>query len=111
MQLCRQLAEHLAVYNLLAVAEQDRDLVVADHRALLDTLNSAILGTQSYAVPLIRPPEMLRRWDRPLILLSERRDHMSVRPDRDRLLRLPSANVFNRDQGPAIIPKSQSAPN
>ena len=50
VNLRRQREEHLAVYDLLAVAEQDRDRTVADHRALLDTMNSAILGSQSSTV-------------------------------------------------------------
>ena len=43
----RQLAEHLTVHDQLQVAEHDRDRAIAEHRALLDTLNSAILGSQS----------------------------------------------------------------
>ena len=43
----RQLAEHLTIHDQLQVAEQDRDKAVAEHRALLDTLNSAILGSRS----------------------------------------------------------------
>ena len=42
VNLRRHLAEHLAVYDLLAVPEQDRDRAVAEHRALLDTLNIRI---------------------------------------------------------------------
>ena len=45
VNLRRQLAENIAVYDLLAVAEQDRNRAVANHRALLKTLNSAILGS------------------------------------------------------------------
>ena len=43
----RQLAEHLTVHDQLQVAEHDRDRAIAEHRALLDTLSSAILGSQS----------------------------------------------------------------
>uniref|UniRef100_A0AAV1U2J7 Uncharacterized protein n=1 Tax=Peronospora matthiolae TaxID=2874970 RepID=A0AAV1U2J7_9STRA len=46
----RQLWEHLTVHDQLQVAEQDRDRATAEHRALLDTLNSAILGSRSSAL-------------------------------------------------------------
>ncbi|CAI5731149.1 unnamed protein product [Peronospora destructor] len=49
-----QLAEHLTVHDQLQVAERDRDRAIAEHRALLDTLNSAILGSQSSTLP-VRP--------------------------------------------------------
>ncbi|CAI5731153.1 unnamed protein product [Peronospora destructor] len=50
----RQLAEHLTVHDQLQVAEHDRDRAIAEHRALLDTLNSAILGSQSSTLT-VRP--------------------------------------------------------
>uniref|UniRef100_A0AAV1TBN6 Uncharacterized protein n=1 Tax=Peronospora matthiolae TaxID=2874970 RepID=A0AAV1TBN6_9STRA len=46
----RQLAEHLEIYGQLQVVEHDRDQAIAEHRALLDTLNSAILGSRSSAL-------------------------------------------------------------
>ena len=42
--------EHIAVYDRLAAADRDRDRAVAEHLTLLDTLNIAILGSQSSAV-------------------------------------------------------------
>ena len=48
VNLRRQLSEHTAVYDMLA--EQDRDWSIAEHRTLLDTLNSAILGSRSSAL-------------------------------------------------------------
>ena len=43
----RQLAEHLTICDQLKVAELDRDRAIAKHHALLHTINSAILGSQS----------------------------------------------------------------
>uniref|UniRef100_A0AAV1VGC3 Uncharacterized protein n=1 Tax=Peronospora matthiolae TaxID=2874970 RepID=A0AAV1VGC3_9STRA len=48
--LCRQLAENRTVHDQLQVAEKDRDRSIAEHRALLDILNSAILGSRSSAL-------------------------------------------------------------
>uniref|UniRef100_A0AAV1V056 Uncharacterized protein n=1 Tax=Peronospora matthiolae TaxID=2874970 RepID=A0AAV1V056_9STRA len=47
VNLRRHLAEHLEVHDQLQVVEHDRDQAIAEHRALLDTLNSAILGSRS----------------------------------------------------------------
>uniref|UniRef100_A0AAV1VNR9 Uncharacterized protein n=1 Tax=Peronospora matthiolae TaxID=2874970 RepID=A0AAV1VNR9_9STRA len=53
----RQLAEHLEVHDQLQVVEHDRDQAIAEHRALLDTLNSAILGSRSSALTARSTPK------------------------------------------------------
>uniref|UniRef100_A0AAV1UZM0 Uncharacterized protein n=1 Tax=Peronospora matthiolae TaxID=2874970 RepID=A0AAV1UZM0_9STRA len=53
----RQLAEHLEVHDQLQVMEHDRDRAIAEHRALLDTLNSAILGSRSSALTARSTPK------------------------------------------------------
>ena len=47
VDLRRQLAERLTVNDQLQVAEHDRDRALAEHHALLDTLNSAMRRSQS----------------------------------------------------------------
>ena len=47
VNLRRHFKEHTAVNDLLREEEQDRDQAMAEHRSILDTINSAILGSRS----------------------------------------------------------------
>ena len=99
VNLRRHLAEQLAVYDRLRVAEQDRVRAIAQHQSLLDTINSVILESQSFALTT-QPTLKSATWpDRPPLLLPKNRDRLPVGPDRDRLSRLPSVGVFNQGHG------------
>ena len=65
VNLRRQLEEHIAVYDRLKVAEQDRDRSIAEHRALLYTLKVLYSGPSRLHRSLSRRPRVLLWPDRP----------------------------------------------